>query len=261
MASHVSLGELKTYLGNFVSNDISEPEFSDITLQKDLDQQALKIKGAWKYKPTSLPTPTGSKETPTWLDLLLEMLTLDAVAAKILARQGARKFGVKQRQAQIYLEFAKYRFDAFNVGRLTPAILAYIKGKPIDTTSFLDTDDKLLTSHSINFTVKPSSRPNIDQVTRFCLRESAWIRAIALSRGFETTKSNLSSDQLAAYQLLLTSLVAPQIARINLSYYKDVYDEELGTSLLDTNPANIYSAVKQLNELEKGKNYTPIFLL
>lgn len=263
MAAYASLAELKAYLGNFVSNDPNEPEFSDSVLQKLLDSQAKTIKRIWgiQYGLGTLPNPTGTKATPNWLDLILELLNLDLVVSGILATQSIKKFNLSVKQSKIYEAFGNWRFTLFETGVLDSAILYYLDGQTIDTTSFIDSDDTQLTSQTPNLTLTDNTIPSLDQVERFCLRESAFIRAIARIQGFELTKINLTTDQLEAYQDLLVGLVAPQICRINLSYYpQSQITDYVDKSLLDGNPNAIYSAKNMIEKLRQGRNYYSIFL-
>ncbi|KAF0249321.1 MAG: hypothetical protein FD167_1274 [bacterium] len=266
MPAFVSLPELKAYLGNFVSNDPSEPEFADGELQKKLNAQAKKIKRTWSslYPEELLPEMEGTKASPTWLDLLLELLNLDYVVAEVLKVQAIRKFGLSQRQSEIYEKLAAYRFELFELGELSPAILSYLEGRTFDTTPFLQANDRLLSNQTPNLTINEKTKPNLIQTQRFCLRESAFIRAIAANPGFNSTIDDLTDDQLGAYQEILVALVAPQVCRIVLSYEDQPYvqvTEFINKSVLDSNPANIYSAKTLIETLDEGTEYHPVFLL
>ena len=264
MTAFVSLPELKAYLGNFVSNDPAEPEFSDESLQEKLDDQVTNIEAVWgtNFDGLTLPTPAGTVASGyTWLDLILEMLNLDAVVADILAVQGVRKFRLGQKQAKIYQDLAAWRWKHFETGRLINAILAVFDGgKVFDTTSFLDGDDRSLSSQSPGLTITDYTNPTTNQSTRFCLRESAFIRGVANIQGFVTDIADLNSSQLRPYKTILASLVAPQIARINLSYDPNAtaMPDYVEKSLLDGNPANCYSATNLVKELQLGSKYYPV---
>lgn len=264
MTAFVSLPELKAYLGNFVSNDPAEPEFADELLQQKLDDRALDIEAIWKinFKTLTLPTPAGTiTNSPTWLNLILEILNLDSVVADILYTQGIRKFRLREKEAKIYQNFAAWRWKYFQVGNLVKAILAvFNKGKVFDTASFLAGDDRSLASQSPGLTITDYTSPSEPQITRFCLRESAFIRGVANIQGFVTDIASLNSSQLRPYKTTLAGLVAPQVARINLSYDPNAtaMPEYTERSLLDGNPSSCYSAVNLVRELEVTHKYYPI---
>lgn len=264
MTAYVSLPELKAYLGNFVSNDPAEPEFSDPSLQQKLDDQVVNIQAVWgkNFDGLTIPTPQGTIESDcTWLDLILEKLNLDVVVADVLSIQGVRKFKLGQKQSAIYQDLGAWVWKYYEYGCLIQAILAvFDDGKVFDTRSFLEPNDLSLSGQSINLTIDNDTKPNLDQTSRFCLRESAFIRAIANIQGFVTNISNLNSVQIRPYQTILGSLVAPQIARIDLSYQPGAIGnpEILQKSLLDGNPANCYSAVNLIKDLQLTNKYYTI---
>lgn len=262
MTAYCSLPELKAYLGNFASNDPLEPEFSDTSLQQKLDSHAVKIKSSWnkRFRNISIPSPVGAVATPSWLDLILEKLNLDLTVAEILAIQAIRKFRLGQKQSAIYKAFGFYVWKLFESGHFDPALIATLKeNKVFDTTSFLDSDELALAGEAPGLTITNYTKPNLDQTERFCLRESAFLRAIAWNNRFETTVASLSSDQLEIYTTALTSLVAPQVARINLSYDPDAVATEVASSLLDNNPSSIYAGKRQIEALLDGSDYYSIF--
>lgn len=264
MTAFVSLPELKAYLGNFVSNDPNEPEFDDESLQQKLDDQVVNIEAVWgtNFSGLTLPTPAGTVASGhTWLNLILEMLNLDTVVADILAIQAVRKFRLSKKQADIYQALAAWRWKYFETGALVNAILAvFDNGKVFDTTSFLAGNDRSLASQSPGLTITDYTNPSEDQITRFCLRESAFIRGVANIQGFVTDIADLNSSQLRPYKTILASLVAPQVARINLSYDPNAtaMPDYVEKSLLDGNPANCYSATNLVKDLELGRKYYPI---
>ncbi len=261
MTAYASLPELKAYLGNFVSNDSSEPEFADERLQSLLDDKVTDIKAVWdnRFDGLTLPTPAGTiASNYTWLDLILELLNLESVASEILLLQAVRKFRISSRQAEIYQNLANWRWKQFALGFIEKAILAvFDDGLVFDTTPFVESDDRRLASQSPGLTITAYTNPSLDQTERFSLRESAFIRAAALTQGFVTTISDLNAAQLRPYEKTLVALVAPQIARINLSYDPNAtaVPEYNQRSLLDGNPANCYSAINLVNKLVIGREY------
>lgn len=264
MTAYVSLPELKAYLGNFVSNDSSEPEFADEQLQSLLDDKVSDIQATWdnRFDGLTIPTPQGTiTSNYNWLNLILELLNLESVVSEILVLQSVRKFRISNRQAQIYQDLANWRWKQFERGFIEKAILAvFDEALVFDTTSFIESDDRRLASQSPGLTITDYTNPNLEQTERFCLRESAFIRAAARCQGFVSTIDDLNAEQLRPYEKTLVALVAPQVARINLSYDPNAtaVPEYSQRSLLDGNPANCYSAINLVNDLVLGRKYLPL---
>lgn len=256
--AYVSLPEFKAYLGNFVDNDPNEPECSDTQLEKLLESHALKIKANLSrlYTGINFPSPNGTVVEPEWIDLFLEDLNIDYPVSSILSVQAIKKFNLSVKQSAIYQNLGNYKFKRLLAESYTPAILGWHDGYIFDTTSFIDETDVQLTSLTPGLTITENSIPNLDQAKRLCLRASALIRAVAFTNGFDTVITNLNDDQLGLYRDITVSLVAPQIARIALSYHPQAQITDLvESSILDTNPSAIYSGFKMLETLEIGQEY------
>lgn len=220
MPAFATIEQLKDLLYGFEVDEETSPEVSSSTLQSRLNLEAAKITGEWnllynRTKKNPPPLPPEDPTKATIINLILELLNLEVVAADILRTKVAAQDFVFYGQAKVFYNIAKQRRQRFASGGLNTAILQYLRGVEFETTSFINEIE--IARDTPGFTITEHTQPSISTALRIAARESAWIRALAILNGYKHTIATLSSLQLEGYQSLVLGMAAPQIQRIKFS--------------------------------------------
>lgn len=193
------------------------PEATILSLDKLLKKEALSITGEWNslYKRMGFEIPTEQSDPPSALDLILELLNLETVLAKLIQDILSAQYEVYANQVKTIRMVADTRRGWFRSGKLKTFIVKHFRSDPISNENYLD-DSRLqeLAGDVQGFTITPYTQPSIDTASRVALRESCFLRAVAVNAGY--SQESLSDEKLQNYGDLVISMSSPTIARISL---------------------------------------------